>query len=1083
MVRRQQINTITNQGIKNWNRDALIPDSVFVPYLPRQGGVIKSSDFNVLFRLLQTGVNALNLHIFRSFIFNLTTTNVAVTNPTDESLSGGATFQDVINKENKIRIVQNTTNINTNTQDIAQNTADIEDLQDANEQNVLGSVLYYNGTDTIGTEVRNQNSITAENLGFYLTFYKNRNETSGTNYLNGDIRYFIQLGSVNGAVSYCQSFNSGVWVAIDCPYNDSRSIVIKKTLDSALNNKVDSLRLNESLNQQGEFSYTENASPFVKKTDLSTEDYTELRILTDGAHLIKNNTTYIAETADEIVVKDLLDNTIAPINQDITSIENVNDNQNMRLGLIEQTLALAASDFGYLKQTTSVQATTTNKYITSSFVSGFEFSSSHITYDNTTDPTVGKFTLTRNAKVIFDFVGNVSRDATDTLTLIYEIWDLDNSTVLIQDTTTFDFTAQSTIFNQGGIISYSFQDIDGTNITERNFAVRFRVSAGTLTATQFKIPINVIYTNSTDTSEILTFEDIQNDTNVAGENGQAVINNLNSQIVVNTTSIGNLITEKADLDYVNTELDTKLTRQQTISNNESKFGYTDGANSPYIEKHDLTTDKTTRLLVFANQNPVIQTLEGTTETSGTYEPTAVNELIIKNDLDKTETRITNQIIPLQEQVIENTTDITLNTSSINTLNNLITQSFTDSGVYTSPSGILNSESGEVRVVLTAVTPLDPTYVSVSVDPNENLFVNNFDGTINFIVQFDGIQNDDVQKTLVLKVYDNTTDTVIKSFTKVIPVGAYITTNVFGVLEVLKDEQVYFTYSISDGAGNLTIANDIIYNIEIQSTTNLTAVKTSALIVDKSDPDLANEGANTDLNQIYTNKDDIITNTNNITTNTANISSLTSRVSVNEINIADKVDVYQTSGNTTTQINNSGSSIGLRTTESEENTVIQLAVTNDRIWYHRNGTTATPTNPDEIVTKKYVDDQIDKLTAEVELFSGDSNVEITLSEPYYNFREIIVVMYNTQISSGLFSGRHMLSVPTSIISSGPVNNRNNTFTGMWPFSTSGTITNSRGLGFTFTGDSTIRPLISSSEEHILKVIGRGRLSLTEIALRK
>lgn len=1083
MVRRQQINTITNQGIKNWNRDALIPDSVFVPYLPRQGGVIKSSDFNVLFRLLQTGVNALNLHIFRSFIFNLTTTNVAVTNPIDESLSGGATFQDLINKENKLRIVQNTTNINTNTQNIQQNTEDIANLQDANEQNVLGSVLYYNGTDTIGTEVRNQNSAAVENLGFYLTFYKNRNETNGTNYLNGDIRYYIQLGSTNGAVSYCQNYTSGSWIAIDCPYNDSRSIVVKKTLDTALNTKVDSINLNESLNQQGEFSYTENASPVVKKTDLNNDDYTELRILTDGAHLIKNNTTYIAETADEIVVKDLLDSTVTPINQDITSIENVNNNQNMRLNLIEQTLASAASDFGYLKQNASVQITTTNKYIISPFVNGFEFSSSHITYDNTTDPTIGRFNLNRNAKIIFDFVGNVARDATDTLTLIYEIWDLDNLVVLVQDTTTFDFTTQSTIFNQGGIISYNFQDIDGTNITERNFAIRFRVSTGTLTASQFKIPINVIYTNSVDTSEILTFEDIQNDTNVAGENGQVVINNLNAQTVANTTSIGNLTIGKADLDYVDTELDKKLTKQQTFSNNESGFGYTDGANSPYIEKHDLTTDKTTRLLVFANQNPVIQTLEGTTETSGTYEPTAVNELIIKNDLDKAETRITNQIIPLQAQVNENTTNITVNTGSINTLNALIQQSFTDSGVYTSPSGVLNAESGEVRVVLTAVTPLDPTYVSVSVDPNENLFVNKFDGTINFIVQFDGIQNDDVQKTLVLKVYDNKTDTIIKSFTKVIPVGAYITTNVIGVLEVLKDEQVYFTYSISDGAGNLTVANDIIYNIELQSTNNLNAVKTSELIVDKTDPDLANEGANTDLNQIYINKNDIITNTNNIATNTANISSLTSRVSVNEINITDKVDTYKTSGNTTTQINNSGSTIGLRTTESDENNVIQLAVTSDRIWYHRNGTTAIPTNPDELVTKKYVDDEINRITAEVELFSGDSTGEITLSEPYYNFREIIIVMFNTQISSGLFPGRHILNIPTSIIVPESVNSRNNTFTGMWPFTTSGTITNSRGLGVVFIGDEVLRPLISSSDEHILKVIGKGRLSPIEIALRK
>ncbi|BDV02435.1 MAG: hypothetical protein HPAVJP_3240 [Candidatus Hepatoplasma vulgare] len=138
-----------------------------------------------------------------------------------------------------------------------------------------------------------------------------------------------------------------------------------------IENKLDDYFLDEELNQEAEFGYTENGSPFIRKTDLTTSEDAELRILTDSINLIHSNGDVLLPISDSSAVPKLyVDNLLGDISAEVS--QNTDDINSIETG-----------DFDFPQLSL-------NGEIITSWPSGDGASaSSGITDDSETNPTEG----------------------------------------------------------------------------------------------------------------------------------------------------------------------------------------------------------------------------------------------------------------------------------------------------------------------------------------------------------------------------------------------------------------------------------------------------------------------------------------------------------------------------------------------------------------------------------------------------------------------------------------------------------------------------------------------------------------------
>lgn len=223
---------------------------------------------------------------------------------------------------------------------------------------------------------------------------------------------------------------------------------------------------------------------------------------------------------------------------------------------------------------------------------------------------------------------------------------------------------------------------------------------------------------------------------------------------------------------------------------------------------------------------------------------------------------------IDEQLDEIRDRISENTASINSINNVINANFETYGRYSITAGSLSDTDPELRFNINILIPLNSDYVSVETTPNK--FKNLKKGKLTFNIIEDGIINDEiVDLTLTLRIYKNSA--ILDSESKIIEAGKTISINYAGTFETNENDEVYATLQVTNGEGTLTAINDVIINIDFNSSGVVNAVKSSTIINDQST--LPNNGINPKLNQIDTNTTNIVSNKNNTAINTSNINKL------------------------------------------------------------------------------------------------------------------------------------------------------------------------------------------------------------------
>lgn len=246
--------------------------------------------------------------------------------------------------------------------------------------------------------------------------------------------------------------------------------------------------------------------------------------------ILTANLTALAFEVDNIKKEQIQqDDKIQKNTSDIIDIKVVDTNQNIRLDLLEGS-ANANKQLSYYDRLTTIPLTTTPNF--ASLVILKDFNDTNIIENiGNTDPLLppvdNELIVKTNGIITIQFDINVQQVDGNEITQNVELWDKDNSVVVRFKTIDYDFSGG--INDNSGVRTLSFEidNIDPLTLPTRTFMVRTYTNSGSINLTSTYADVK--YEPTGQPSVVNKFEDITNDTNVAGANGREVINNLKAK--------------------------------------------------------------------------------------------------------------------------------------------------------------------------------------------------------------------------------------------------------------------------------------------------------------------------------------------------------------------------------------------------------------------------------------------------------------------------------------------------------------------------------------------------------------------------
>lgn len=219
---------------------------------------------------------------------------------------------------------------------------------------------------------------------------------------------------------------------------------------------------------------------------------------------------------------------INDITSRLTADETIITNNTQRINQLENDLIAQTTDDAKLTgadgQITSTQTQVTNISIEEGFDNDDNV---EVEIDDITGLPTGWGIVKKNMNITLTTKATVETTHNGIINVTCSV--KDDTETLSEETTSIDFSGSLTIGNQSQIILTKYRDIDPNDeSTFKKVGIFFNTDGETINTSNIKFFI--AYTTIGEVTGTTKFEEVSNDTNVAGANGKEVINNLNDKI-------------------------------------------------------------------------------------------------------------------------------------------------------------------------------------------------------------------------------------------------------------------------------------------------------------------------------------------------------------------------------------------------------------------------------------------------------------------------------------------------------------------------------------------------------------------------